>query len=174
MADTIKQVKGERDKVTGNSDNIQIFILAHNIRSLENVGSIFRTSDSFGVSKIFLSGYTGKPPAGKISKTALGAENFVPWEYKLRPSLVIKQLKKEFPNLLVLGLENNIKYKTIPLSEFKSNQPILLVLGTETTGIPDSLLKLCDVVTEIEMYGQKESLNLAVAFGIALYALTKN
>lgn len=150
----------------------EFVVIAHNIRSLFNVGSIFRTSDAFGVTKIYLTGYTGRPDSFlhgiKISKTALGAEKWVPWEYKASPVKLIKELKaKKFK---IVALENNVK--AVPLKKFKPKFPLALVLGEEVKGIAKPLLKLCDKTVEIPMYGQKESLNVSVAFGVVAYCIT--
>lgn len=149
------------------------FLLAHNIRSLHNVGSFFRTSDVFGVDKVFLTGYTGHPPDEKLSKVALGADQIVPWEYAKTPGLVIRKLKHAYPSLRVVGLENNLPKgkKAVSLSKFVPKGPILLVLGEEVSGIPASLQKQCNLFVEIPQFGQKESLNVSVAFGIAAYAI---
>ena len=84
------------------------FVLAHNIRSLHNVGSIFRTSDVFAVDKLFLSGYTGHPPDSKLEKVSLGADKTVPWEYSKSPVRLIKKLRLQYPKLTIVGLENNL------------------------------------------------------------------
>ncbi len=149
------------------------FVIAHNIRSLHNVGSIFRTSDAFGVKKLFLTGYTGRPDKPnnepKISKAAIGAEKFVNWEYQKSPKLVLKKLKIEHPKLLVVGLENNVKATS--LLKFKPRFPLVLILGEEVGGIKESILKDCDKIIEIPMYGKKESLNVSVAYGVACFTL---
>jgi len=154
----------------------QFFVIAHNIRSLLNVGSIFRTGDSFGVSKLYLTGYTGTPKnpvhRERIAKVALGAENFVPWEYNKSAVRVIRGLRKQYPGILVVALENNIK--SISLKQFKPAFPLVLVLGEEVAGIGKPLMRESDVVVEIPMYGKKESLNVSVAFGIAAYEISKN
>lgn len=147
-------------------------VLAHNIRSLHNVGAIFRTSDVFGVSKLYLTGYTGHPPDAKLEKVALGADKTVPWEYNKSAVRIVKKLRLQYPELVVVGLENNIKGRTIQLlSKFKPQLPLLLVLGEEVKGIPKPVQALCDAFVEIPQYGQKESLNVSVAFGIAAYAI---
>jgi tRNA G18 (ribose-2'-O)-methylase SpoU len=149
------------------------FVIAHNIRSILNVGSIFRTADAFGVTKLYLTGYTGTPKHPKLSKTALGAENFVAWEYNLSAKRVISKLRREYPGIIILALENNIKgRKPLVMTKYKSKFPVALLLGEETKGIPKPLLKECDQLLEIPMHGQKESLNVSVAFGIAAYALS--
>lgn len=148
--------------------NSDFFVLAHNIRSLHNVGSIFRTSDVFAVSKLFLSGYTGHPPDPRLAKVALGAELTVPWEYNKSSVRIIKKLKLEYPELTVVGLENNLP-NTILLQSFKPSGPVLLVLGEEVRGLPKNVRTLCNAFVEIPQFGTKESLNVSVAFGIAAH-----
>ena len=145
----------------------EIYLVAHNVRSLFNVGAIFRTADVFGVSKIFLGGYTGTPPRNEISKVALGAEEWVPWEHKKHITTLLKQLKKQ--GILVVALETGSR--ATPLPKLKPRHPLVLVVGNEVKGLPKSILKIADLVVEIPMVGKKESLNVAVAAGIALYAL---
>ncbi len=158
-----------------NQQHKLVFVIAHNIRSLYNVGSIFRTSDAFGVSKVYLSGYTGTPDNPKLAKTSLGAELTLPWEYKKSAVLLIKKLRKDFPNLRIIGLENNLPTrltkKLISLDKLKPIYPLLLILGEEVHGIPKNLLPFIDQFVEIPMVGQKESLNVSVAFGIAAFSL---
>ncbi len=150
----------------------QFFVIAHNIRSLYNVGSIFRTADAFNVTKIYLTGYTGTPGyyvhKNKIAKVALGAEELVSWEYSKSPQAVSRILKKQ--KVHIIGLENNVGKPTNILN-FKPKFPLALILGEETGGINKSLIKLCDQLVEIPMLGKKESLNVSVAFGIAAYAI---
>ncbi|MBI5530189.1 MAG: RNA methyltransferase [Candidatus Doudnabacteria bacterium] len=151
----------------------EFYVIAHNIRSLLNVGSIFRTADAFGVTKIYLTGYTGTPEnpvhKNKISKSALGAENWVPWEHRPSAAKLIKELKQN--QVQIIALENNVASQDI--KKFKPKFPAALLLGEEVKGIAKPLLKACDAVVEIPMVGKKESLNVSVAFGIAAYELTK-
>lgn len=151
----------------------QLFVIAHNIRSLHNVGSIFRTADAFGVSKMYLTGYTGTPPDSKLSKVALGAEEFVPWEQSKSLVRLVKKLRAEMPDIRIVALENNVKYKTISLRDYKPKFPLAIIMGEETKGNTKKILDLADDILEIPMHGQKESLNVSVACGIALYALSK-
>ena len=137
----------------------------NNIRSLYNVGSIFRTADGAGLEKLWLCGVTGIPPAGKISKTALGAEKKVPWEYKESARSCIQALKNE--GYQIVFLEQT--HKSVPYQEFQAAGSVCLVLGNEIEGVSDELLSLCDAAIEIEMAGLKNSLNVTVAFGIAAY-----
>ena len=163
---------------------MEIVVLVHNIRSILNVGSIFRTSEGFGVKKIYLSGYTPSPNNGlphvreklkkQLHKTALGAENIVPHEYTGNINELIKELKEK--GFQIVGLEQD--KKSIPLHLFArgsdplANTKIALLIGEEVNGIEQKLRDLCDVLVEIPMFGQKESFNVAVATGIALYELT--
>jgi tRNA G18 (ribose-2'-O)-methylase SpoU len=149
---------------------VHIEVLLHDIRSVYNVGSIFRTSDALGVNKIYLSGYTPAPVdrfqrvRSDIAKVALGAEKAIPWEVVGDPKKLIKDLKKKKYKIIALEQsENSIDYKKLKLK----NSPILFLVGTEVTGIEKSILDLCDEVIEIPMSGGKESLNVSVAFGIA-------
>lgn len=144
-----------------------IYILLNNIRSLHNVGSIFRTSDGAGVKKIFLCGQTGYPPRPDITKTAIGAEDVVPWEYYIDPIDCIKKLKKK--GIQIVALEQTDK--SIDHKRFKPKYPICLVVGHEIDGVSDEILDLCDESIEISMKGEKKSLNVSVAFGIAVYGL---
>lgn len=154
------------------AEHHNLYVIAHNIRSLHNVGSVFRTADAFGVAKIFLTGYTGAPPDPKLGKVALGAERFVPWEKHHSAVRLIKKLKAAGVRIVVL--ENNVKLKTQKLSAYKPKFPLALVLGEETKGSVKKLLELADDIVEIEMFGKKESLNVSVACGIALFALKNN
>ncbi|HMR55221.1 MAG TPA: TrmH family RNA methyltransferase [Candidatus Doudnabacteria bacterium] len=152
----------------------ELILIAHNIRSLHNVGAIFRTADSFGVSKIYLTGYTGAPigkNADKISKVALGAEQFVLWEKKVQLGPLIKKLRTQGMRIAVL--ENNVERQMISLPDYKPKFPLALILGEETKGNTKKILDLADDILEIPMHGRKESLNVSVACGVALYALTK-
>ncbi len=149
----------------------KLSVIAHNIRSLHNVGAIFRTADSLGVAKVYLSGYTGAPPDPRLAKVALGAENFVPWEKHKSAVRLIKKLKVNNPKLTIAALENNIPRKTVLLDRYNPKSEMVLIVGEETKGIPKNILELCDVILEIPMKGHKESLNVSVAFGIAAYTL---
>ncbi|MDD5751332.1 MAG: RNA methyltransferase [Candidatus Peribacteraceae bacterium] len=145
----------------------RLILLAHNIRSLWNVGSFFRTGDAFGVEKIYLTGYTATPPRREISKTALGAEEFVPWKFEQDPVKVIKVLKRK--GYVIVALEQ--AKKAVVLSDYEPPSKVCLIVGHEVLGVSKELLKLCDAIVHIPMQGKKESLNVAVAAGIALHRL---
>jgi tRNA G18 (ribose-2'-O)-methylase SpoU len=131
------------------------------------VGSFFRTCDAFQVEKIHLTGYTSHPPRIEISKTAIGAEKSVPWEHHKSPLEVAETLKSEGWKLIALEIRRN----ATPLSEFSPSGDVCLIVGHELEGIPEELLNLCDATVMIPMLGKKESLNVAVAAGIALHHL---
>jgi 23S rRNA (guanosine2251-2'-O)-methyltransferase len=146
-----------------------LYLVCHNIRSRENVGSLFRTSDAFGVNKIFLTGYTPTPPHPKISKTALGAENFVAWEKIFSPIRLIKKLRAH--GFEIVALEQT--RKSIPMMRYRPQKKTALIIGNEVLGIPSRILEQCDRIIEIPMQGRKESLNVAVAFGIMAYVIVR-
>ena len=145
----------------------EIYLIVQNVRSLFNVGAIFRCADVFGVNKVYLCGYTGFPPRKEISKTALGAEEWVSWERCWQTHLLIKKLKKQGVRIVVL--ETGAKSKSLP--KFKPKFPMALVVGSETRGVSESIIKLADDIISIPMLGKKESLNVAVAASVALYDL---
>lgn len=158
----------------------EIIIIAHNIRSTHNIGSIFRTCEGFGVSKIVISGYSPYPKlpndqrlphieaklTAQIHKTALGAETMVPFEYQEQPNLA--SLKDK--GYKIVGLEQD--RRSIYLQYYVVPQKIALLLGEEVNGIAKNLRDQCDDLIEIKMSGKKESFNVSVAAGIALYQLS--
>jgi tRNA G18 (ribose-2'-O)-methylase SpoU len=143
----------------------EFYVICDNIRSLENIGSIFRTSDALGVSKIFLCGISGRPPHHKISKTALGAEETIPFEYYRQIGRLIDKLKKD--RIQIVALEQD--KKAISYEKFKPEFPLALIVGNEVKGISKKILKKSDKIIFLPMSGQKESLNVSVAFGVAGY-----
>lgn len=158
----------------------EIIVIAHNIRSTHNVGSIFRTCEGFGVAKLILSGYTPYPAikndsrlphianklTAQIHKTALDAEVMVPFEYQAHPDLSALRTR----GFTIVGLEQD--ERSIMLPDYKVPEKVVLLLGEEVEGITGDLRDQCDDLIEIPMKGKKESFNVSVATGIALYALT--
>lgn len=158
----------------------EIIVIAHNIRSTHNVGAIFRSCEGFGVDKIILSGYTPYPTLEKdtrlphissklsaqIHKTALGAESMVPFEYQEQPQFA--SLRKK--GYRIVGLEQHST--SVMLNDYVAPPKIALLLGEEVHGITEALLSECNDLIEIPMVGKKESFNVSVATGIALYGLT--
>ena len=148
--------------------NIKISAILHNIRSTYNVGAIFRTADAVGIDKLYLTGYTPTPDKNKkIEKTALGAEKYVAWEYYRNISYLLKKLKKE--GFQIVALEQSSQ--SIPYYKFKPKFPLVLIVGNEVRGLTKKILSRADYIIEIPMFGKKESLNVAVAFGIVAYYL---
>jgi len=169
--DTLHQVK-----------KLPVYVLLNSIRSSYNVGSIFRTSDGVMIEKLYLCGYTPKPEkislsqnkeskAGKeILKTALGSTQSVSWEYVKNPKEVILKLKEKGIKICALEMTN----KSIPYYRISQNDfPLCLLVGNEITGVSQELIDLCDFSIEIPQYGIKQSLNVAVAYGIAVFELRK-
>ena len=143
-----------------------VAVMLSNVRSLYNVGSIFRTCDSAMVSELILCGFTPHPPRAEIEKTALGAVDTVPWKYFEHYSEAVEYLKKKKYKILALEITDNPRSYT-SLSE--DEYPICIILGNELTGIDNELLSRCDDSIEIEMHGVKHSLNVSVAAGIAIF-----
>lgn len=145
----------------------ELHLIAHDLRSCENVGALFRTADALGVTKLWLTGYTPAPPDSRIHKTALGAEASVRFEKQEDIETVFKTLKEQ--GIVLVGLE--LTKDAIDISTYSAPDKLALVLGTETTGIPPSLLEQCDHVICIPMHGVKESLNVTISAAIASYAI---
>lgn len=144
-----------------------IVAVLDNVRSLYNVGSIFRTSDALGVQKLYLCGITGTPEHPRLAKTALAALNAVSWQYERSALDIVKQLKQE--GYYVIALERTPESK--PVSPVKQ-RPLAIIVGHERNGTDTNILKLADHIFEIPMHGVGVSMNVAVAYGIASYVLT--
>jgi len=150
-----------------------IRVLLHNIRSAHNVGSIFRTADAVGVSHVYLSGYTPCPldrfgrPVKEVAKTALGAEKVIPWEYYKTSIDLVGRLKRE--GFRVVGIEQD--RRATDYKSYQAPEKLLVLVGNEVRGLSPALRRTCDVLLEIPMRGGKESLNVSVAFGIALFRI---
>lgn len=161
----------------------KVYILLPDIRSAHNVGSIFRSADCFGIKKIYLSGTTPAPldrfmrsnsgAQKEISKTALGAEKDIPWEYIQDVNIFLKKIKKE--KFTIVCIEQD--QKSITLNNFlkikkqEKIENILIIFGNEVEGINKSILKNADYIVEIPMQGKKESLNVSVCAGLIMYVL---
>lgn len=148
-----------------------VILILDSIRSVYNIGSIFRSADSAGIEKIILCGYCPKPPREDITKTALGADQTVSWEYVRESTEAVRRCKEMGYTVLAVELTNQgIQYDALKAEHF----PLALVLGNEISGIDDDVLKLCDGAIEIPMYGVKHSLNVAVASGIMIYEAVRS
>lgn len=148
---------------------VDIIVVLDNIRSLHNVGAIFRTCDGAGIKKIYLCGMTGIPPRREITKTAIGAEETIDWEYRKSSVRLVNHLKKQGYN--IVALEKTPKSRNFHKTKYP--KPLCLVIGHEINGVKDGILKAADKIVHIPMRGHKESLNVATAFGIAIYEVTR-
>lgn len=147
----------------------ELVVIAHNIRSMHNVGSIFRTAEGAGISKLYLTGYTPNPPRPEISKVALGSEKRLPWERIVKVGDLLRDLKKQ--GYLIVALEQD--KRSVSYLKFRPTKPkVALVVGNEVRGVSKQLRDISDVIIEIPMKGQRKSLNVSVAFGIAAYRLS--
>lgn len=152
-----------------NLPKLHFSIILDNVRSLNNIGSIFRTSDAFLVEKIYLCGISATPPSPEIHKTALGAENTVVWEYFENTKSVIEELKnRNYILLAVEQVENSIKLSDLKLDKSKK---YALVLGNEVKGVQQEIVDMCDDCIEIPQFGTKHSLNVSVAGGIVIWSV---
>ena len=150
--------------------NKKFYAILHNIRSAYNVGSMFRTADALGVDKIFLTGYSPTPDQHKqIAKTALGAEKTVDWEKCWHVNKIFEKLKKQKVKIYALEIDSQSE----KLDDVKPKTSVALLVGNEVKGISKNLLDKSDIIVEIPMRGKKESLNVAVSFGIAGYVIRK-
>ncbi len=149
---------------------LPVYVILNSIRSNYNVGSIFRTSDGAMIEKLYLCGYTPHPPKKEIMKTALGATESVNWEYVEDPKEVISKLKEDGIKIGALELTEN----SFPHYNLKADSlPLAIIIGNEISGVSQDLLDLCDFSIEIPQYGIKQSLNVAVAYGVTIFELRK-
>lgn len=149
-----------------------VVVVLDNIRSMHNVGSVFRTADAFLMRGIYLCGYTPQPPHRDIQKTALGATETVAWKHAPETVDAVKELKQN--GYRVYAVEQ--VQSSISLNQFDVNQqqPIAVVFGNEVSGVEEEVLKLCDGCIEIPQLGMKHSLNISVAAGIVLWELVRS
>ncbi len=150
------------------SEKAPIIVVLDNVRSLNNIGSIFRTSDGLRVQKIYLCGITATPPHRDMHKTALGATESVEWEYVEDTVEVVKRLQQEGVHCAALEqAENSIMLQDFP----KMNQPVAIVLGNEVKGVEQEVVDQCDSCIEIPQFGTKHSFNVSVSAGMCLWDL---
>ncbi len=153
------------------SKKTPLIVILDNIRSLNNIGSVFRTSDAFLIEKIYLCGITATPPHKDIHKTALGATESVAWEYVEDTIELIVKLKKD--NVKIIAIEQ--ADKSIMLQDFKLSQSntYAIVMGNEVKGVQQEVVSQADYVVEIPQFGTKHSLNIAVTTGLVIWDLFK-
>ena len=153
----------------------EVIVVLDNIRSTFNVGSIFRTADALGINSLILGGTTPAPvdrfgrERKDVAKVSLGAEKSVPWTYEKDVLNTVKKLKKTgYQIISIEQSDKSVDYKKIKLSKFNK---VVFVMGAEVEGVDKNILKISDMIAEIPMYGEKESLNVSVSFGVALFRI---
>lgn len=166
------EIQADRKKIEeiNNYRQNPIYVVCDNIRSIFNVGAIFRTSDGAFIEKLFLTGYTPYPPRKEIEKVALGSTESVQWEYHKDPVEVVKELKAKKIKIAVLEITDK---KNLIWNIDKEDFPVCLVLGNEVSGVSKEIIELADTSFEIPMLGMKQSLNVSVAYGIAVYEMVR-
>ncbi|AZQ43321.1 RNA methyltransferase [Nonlabens ponticola] len=168
-----KLLNEELDRLTNDeyiaSNKTPLIIILDNVRSLNNVGSVFRSADSYRVEKIILCGITAQPPHREIRKTALGATETVAWEYIEDPVQAVKQLKEN--GYTTCAIEQADRSQNLYNYQPERGQKIAIVLGNEVQGVQQEVVDVCDHVIELDQYGTKHSLNIAVCAGIVIYDL---
>ena len=175
MVDRIKRTNDElkSDRPTleevKNIPRLPISILVENVRSVHNVGYIFRSADGFGAEKIYLSGYTACPPRDDLSKTALGADKSVRWEHFQSPIDAAKNIINKGISLVLL--EQTVTSKSI--YDLEWSFPLCFIVGNEVEGVSEELAKLATIHAEIPMRGIKQSLNVSVSTGVAGYEFSR-
>lgn len=149
------------------SEKLPLVLVLDNIRSLNNIGSVFRTADAFAIHKIYLCGITAQPPHREINKTALGATESVSWEYFEKTEIAVEQLKQEGYKIASVEQANN----STALNEFEisKNDKIALVFGHEVNGVSQEVINSSNEVIEIPQWGTKHSLNISVSVGVVAW-----
>lgn len=146
-----------------------VIALLDNVRSLYNVGAIFRTSEAVMLEKLYLCGITGAPPRKEITKTALGAEEIVPFEYRESAVEVVRELKAEGVKIVAVELCED----SVPYDELEVSTPVCFIFGHEVEGISDELMEEVDASVSLPMLGRANSLNVATCYGIMMYEILK-
>lgn len=144
-----------------------IYFILDNILDTYNTGGIFRLADAVGVKKVYLCGLTETPPNSRIKKASINTTQWVNWEYQELTLNAIKNLKKEVPDIQIVAVEQSSK--SIPYTEIDYKIPLALVVGNETTGVSEDVLKVCNYIAEIPMWGVNKSLNVIISLGIVAY-----
>ena len=163
----VQRLKHEEIK---DDHRLPVIAILDSVRSLYNVGSMFRTADGVLLKKLILTGFTPHPPRKEIEKTALGSTRSVPWEYCPSSIEAITCVKSEGYKMCCLELaKESIPYYGIKKADF----PLCLIVGNEINGVSKDLMAHCEIALEIPMFGTKQSLNVAVAFGISIFELSR-
>lgn len=149
-----------------------IFIILENVLDTYNVGAIFRLADAVSAQKIFLCGETEIPPDQKIFKASIGTCRWVDWEYHESALAAINKLKQNLPKIKIIAIEQS--KNSSPYTEYQPEFPLALVIGHETEGVSDEVLKITDCVLEIPMWGVNKSLNVMVSLAVVLYKIMES
>lgn len=155
--------------MTASDERNPIYVIAENVRSLFNVGAILRTADGVRARKVFLTGFTGRPPRREIEKVALGADRAVPWACTPASCEVIAGLRNEGAAIVALEWTDG----SLDFQHFEYTFPLAVVVGHEVAGVAEETRSLCDACVHIPMYGTKRSLNVSVACGVLLYEVMR-
>lgn len=148
-----------------------VVVVLDNVRSFNNIGSIFRTSDAFAVKEILLCGISGTPPHKDIRKTAIGADKSVSWKYFSQTIEAVKTLKEE--GYLLVAVEQTSESEALSKTVLESKKPIALIFGNEINGVDDKVLEYCDLCVEIPQFGTKHSFNVAISVALVLWELLR-
>ena len=152
-------------------DKLPLIVILDNIRSLNNIGSVFRTSDAFLIEKIYLCGITASPPNKEIQKTALGATESVAWEYVENITTLIQKLKDS--KIKIVSIEQTENSTMLQNFEISRDQKYAIIFGNEVKGIQQEVVSASDICVEIPQFGTKHSLNISVSCGLVLWDLIK-
>lgn len=153
------------------ANKIPLIVVLDNVRSLHNVGAVFRTADAFRITEIYLCGITATPPQNEIHKTALGAEECVDWKYFNNTTEAVKQLiSKGVKTFSVEQAEGSTTLQNIKINK---QQTYAIILGNEVKGVQQEVVNLCEACIEIPQYGTKHSINVSVAAGIVMWEIAK-
>lgn len=152
-----------------NSTRHPVVIILDDVRSMQNVGSVFRTADAFGIQSVYLCGITPTPPHRDIHKTALGATETVHWEYQADIEQILPELKQK--GFRIAAVEQTQNSTLLQHVEFDKHTPIVLIFGNEVNGVSEKALKYCDLSIEIPQWGNKHSLNISVCMGVVCWHL---
>ncbi|KYG84145.1 RNA methyltransferase [Roseivirga seohaensis] len=166
--DELDRLTLEEFKIT---EKLPLVLILDNVRSMNNVGSAFRTSDAFAIEKIYLCGITAQPPHREINKTALGATESVDWEHAENTATLCKNLQQQ--GYKVLAVEQADNSTSLENFKIEEGQKYALVFGNEVFGVEDDVIDVADGCLEIPQFGTKHSLNISVSIGVVLWDLTR-
>lgn len=145
----------------------EIYIILDNVLDTYNIGSIFRLADAVAAKRIYLCKGTETPPNHRIKKASINTTEVVDWEYKISATDAINDLRAKIQDIQIIGIEQT--NKAVPYDKFEYKLPLVLIVGNESDGMSKEVLKLCDRVVELPMFGVNRSLNVMVSLGIVLY-----